>query len=415
MYTFMEYNSACTDIILTLKGSNYNGNQNIIKRSKKQFVFKTERTEKALIGSTFGFIIKVKRTTQSKQTSSAPKRDTFTYSSPTAKQTAPKTSTAKTSTASKSSTAKHTVSKNSTAKTSTISNTQAKTSNAKTNTVAKTSSTKTVTKAKSTPTASKTKRDSFTSSSKTEKSNNISKSQKQKNKYNTYNGYGPFKLELYEKDKDRKNLKTYHVPYCDNKVEITKGKVTFLKPDSESKFGYVEYNGEKYAVQYNELEEGKQAMFDVYTEVKHLQVPNSGLKFDWLSGFAATSLEEVPSRSFKDKAGNILQSNSKNFKNDEIALDNHSNESVLANIGLNSLSFIQKGLKRDNYDVILMKNNSDKKIAAITYSQDYLNVGNDGIIEHCTSPLKLLAVDKNGKLYDINNYGGKKSSLGKQK
>ena len=333
--------------------------------------------------------------TQSRQTSSAPKRDTFTYSSPTAKQTAPKTSTAKTSTASKSS--------------------QAKTSAAKSNTTAKASSSKTVAKTKSNPTASKAKRDSFTSSSKTEKSNNISKSQKQKNKYNTYNGYGPFKLELYEKDKDRKNLKTYHVPYCDNKVEITKGKVTFLKPDSESKFGYVEYNGEKYAVQYNELEEGKQAMFDVYTEVKHLQVPNSGLKFDWLSGFAATSLEEVPSRSFKDKAGNILQSNSKNFKNDEIALDNHSNESVLANIGLNSLSFIQKGLKRDNYDVILMKNNSDKKIAAITYSQDYLNVGNDGIIEHCTSPLKLLAVDKNGKLYDINNYGGKKSSLGKQK
>ena len=58
----MEYNSACTDIILTLKGSNYNGNQNIIKFSKKQFVFKTERTEKVLIGSTFGFIIKVKRT-----------------------------------------------------------------------------------------------------------------------------------------------------------------------------------------------------------------------------------------------------------------------------------------------------------------------------------------------------------------
>lgn len=62
MYTFMEYNSVCTDIILTLKGSNYNGNQNIIKRSKKQFVFKTERTEKALIGSTFGFDPKSKHT-----------------------------------------------------------------------------------------------------------------------------------------------------------------------------------------------------------------------------------------------------------------------------------------------------------------------------------------------------------------
>lgn len=48
----MEYSLACTDIILTLKISNYNGNQNNIKRSKKQFVFKTERTEKALIGFT---------------------------------------------------------------------------------------------------------------------------------------------------------------------------------------------------------------------------------------------------------------------------------------------------------------------------------------------------------------------------
>ncbi len=86
--------------------------------------------------------------TQSKQTSSAPKRDTFTRSTPTAKQTPSKTSatsTAKTSTASKSS--------------------QAKTSTAKSNTTAKTSSSKTVTKAKSNPTASKAKRDSFEFSS----------------------------------------------------------------------------------------------------------------------------------------------------------------------------------------------------------------------------------------------------------
>lgn len=83
--------------------------------------------------------------TQSKPTQSTPKRDTFTYSSPTAKQTAPKTSTAKTSTASKSS--------------------QAKTSTTKTNAPVRTSSTKTVTKAKSNPTASKAKRDSFEFSS----------------------------------------------------------------------------------------------------------------------------------------------------------------------------------------------------------------------------------------------------------
>lgn len=64
---------------------------------------------------------------------------------------------------------------------------------------------------------------------------------------------------------------------------------------------------------------------------------------------------------------------------------------------------------------MLMKNNSDKKIAAITYSQYYLDVGNDGIVKQCTSPLKILAVDKNGKLYDVNNHGRKKSSLGKWK
>ena len=86
--------------------------------------------------------------TQSKQTSSAPKRDTFTRSTPTARQTPSKTSatsTAKTSTASKSS--------------------QAKTSTAKSNTTAKASSSKTVTKAKSNPTASKAKHDSFEFSS----------------------------------------------------------------------------------------------------------------------------------------------------------------------------------------------------------------------------------------------------------
>ena len=62
MYTFMEYNSACTDIILTLKGSNYNGNQNINKFSKKQLIFNTESAAKVLIGSTFEFDPKSKHT-----------------------------------------------------------------------------------------------------------------------------------------------------------------------------------------------------------------------------------------------------------------------------------------------------------------------------------------------------------------
>ena len=82
---------------------------------------------------------------QSRQTFSAPRRDTFTRSTPTARQTPSKTSAAKTSTSSKSS--------------------QAKTSAAKSNTTAKISSSKTVTKAKSNPTASKAKRDSFEFSS----------------------------------------------------------------------------------------------------------------------------------------------------------------------------------------------------------------------------------------------------------
>ena len=62
MYTFMEYNSTCTDIILTLKGSNYNGNQNNINHSKKQLIFNTESAAKALIGSTFEFDPKSKHT-----------------------------------------------------------------------------------------------------------------------------------------------------------------------------------------------------------------------------------------------------------------------------------------------------------------------------------------------------------------
>ena len=53
MYTFMKYNSACTDIILTLKGSNYNGNQNNINHSKKQFIFNTESAAKVALLNSF--------------------------------------------------------------------------------------------------------------------------------------------------------------------------------------------------------------------------------------------------------------------------------------------------------------------------------------------------------------------------
>ena len=58
----MEYNSVCTDIILTLKWSNYNVNQNNIKHSKKQLIFNTESAAKVLIGSTFEFEPKSKHT-----------------------------------------------------------------------------------------------------------------------------------------------------------------------------------------------------------------------------------------------------------------------------------------------------------------------------------------------------------------
>ncbi len=62
MYTFMEYNFVCTDIILTLKGSNHNGNQNSINYSKKQLIFNTESAAKVLIGSMFEFDPKSKHT-----------------------------------------------------------------------------------------------------------------------------------------------------------------------------------------------------------------------------------------------------------------------------------------------------------------------------------------------------------------
>ena len=45
-----------------MKGSNYNGNQNSIKFSKKQLTFNTERTEKVLIGFTSKLSFKVKHT-----------------------------------------------------------------------------------------------------------------------------------------------------------------------------------------------------------------------------------------------------------------------------------------------------------------------------------------------------------------
>lgn len=84
--------------------------------------------------------------TQSKQTSSAPRRDTFTYSSPTAKQTPSKTPTSKTSTSSKSS--------------------QSKTSTTKTNAPIRTSSTNQTKKAQPTSSENSKRRDSFEFSSK---------------------------------------------------------------------------------------------------------------------------------------------------------------------------------------------------------------------------------------------------------
>ena len=84
--------------------------------------------------------------TQSRQTSSAPRRDTFTYSSPTAKQTPTKTPTSKTSTASKCS--------------------QSKTSTTKTNAPVRTSSTNQTKKAQPTSSWNSKRRDSFEFSSK---------------------------------------------------------------------------------------------------------------------------------------------------------------------------------------------------------------------------------------------------------
>lgn len=142
----MEYNSACTDIILTLKGSNYNGNQNSNKFSKKQFVFKTECTEKPSSAQRSGSTQRASTPTQSRQTSSAPKRDTFTRSTPTAKQTPSKTPTSKTGTASQKA--------------------QSKTSTTKTNAPVRTSSTNQTKKTQPTSSKNSKRRDSFEFSSK---------------------------------------------------------------------------------------------------------------------------------------------------------------------------------------------------------------------------------------------------------
>ena len=146
MYAFMEYNSVCTDTYFNIERKAITKAIRTASSLARSSSHSTQSApKKPASAQRSGSASRSSAPTQSKQTSSAPKRDTFTYSSPTAKQTAPKTSTAKTSMASRSS--------------------QAKTSAAKSNTTAKTSSSKTVTKAKSNPTASKAKCDSFEFSS----------------------------------------------------------------------------------------------------------------------------------------------------------------------------------------------------------------------------------------------------------
>ncbi len=142
----MEYNSVCTDTYFNIERKAITKAIRTASSLARSSSHSTQSApKKPASAQRSGSASRSSAPTQSKQTSSAPKRDTFTYSSPTAKQTAPKTSTAKTSTASKSS--------------------QAKTSTAKSNTTAKASSSKTVAKTKSNPTASKAKRDSFEFSS----------------------------------------------------------------------------------------------------------------------------------------------------------------------------------------------------------------------------------------------------------
>ena len=149
MYPIMGYNSVYADIYFNIERKAITMAIRTASTTARSSSHSTQSApKKPSSAQRSGSASRSSAPTQSKQTSSAPKRDTFTRSTPTAKQSSSKTSatsTAKTSTASKSS--------------------QAKTSTAKSNTTAKASSSKTAAKTKSAQTASKTKRDSFEFSS----------------------------------------------------------------------------------------------------------------------------------------------------------------------------------------------------------------------------------------------------------
>ena len=139
----MEYDSVCTDTYFNIERKAITKAIRTSSSAARSSSHSTQSApKKPSSAQRSGSTQRASTPTQSRQTSSAPRCDTFTYSSPTAKQTAPKTSTAKTSTASKSS--------------------QSKTSTTKTNTAAKTSTAKTATTTKSTSAASNKNRDTFT-------------------------------------------------------------------------------------------------------------------------------------------------------------------------------------------------------------------------------------------------------------
>ncbi len=244
-----------------------------------------------------------------------------------------------------------------------------------------------------------------------EKANDIKNAGNDSGNNSSYVGYGPFKFDAKkESSYDSINTKnkapiTYSIPYTENKTNITKGDISILKPDDKGKFGYVVYEEEQYPIHYNEFEEGKQYFCPIWKETYHFQLPKSGLNFDLVAAITDTSPEELQRRTLTTSDGKILlQKDSKNtkFNNDTLDISNHTAKSVYSYVGLNILNFAQNGLERNNYDVILMRDGSNNPAAVITYTQDYLAQNPYGIKEKRSTSAELLAINEEGKLYNIN-------------
>ena len=231
---------------------------------------------------------------------------------------------------------------------------------------------------------------------------------------NNYSGYGPFKPTLSSSNSmPNTNNKidsqiTYHIPYTENKTNIIKDDFTLLPPDNKEEFGYVLYNGKQYPITYNKTEENKQYFFPSWKETYHLQPLSISLKFDFVTAITNNSPEEFPKRELATANGKILlqkdakQEYSKKYKKNDLDISNHKAEYVYFHAGYNAISFIQDGLIRDNFDIILMEDGSNNLASAVTFSQDYLGENPAGIKEKQCTPIQLLAISEDGTLYNVN-------------